>query len=139
MTEPFEILEHTADIGFRVWGAAPAELFENSASAMMDIMAETELIEPAETINVEVQGENYESLLVNWLSEVLYLFDADRFAASSFEIDSIDARSLRARLIGQARQPGRHPWKLIVKAVTYHQLKVAESGGRWEAQVFLDI
>ena len=91
MSEPFEVLEHTADIGFRAWGATAAELFENAAQAMMSIAAETETIDP------------------------------------------------RGRLVGEARDPARHRWKLIVKAVTYHDIEVFERDGRWESRIFLDI
>ena len=81
VSEPFEILEHTADIGFRAWGARPAELFQNAARAMMAIAAETDSIDEREELPVELKAEDYESLMVDWLSEVLYLFDASRFAA----------------------------------------------------------
>lgn len=139
MSEPFRILEHTADIGFRAWGASPAELFENAARAMMSIAADVEAIEAAQETPVEIEGEDFESLMVNWLSEVLYLFDSNEFAPKRFQVDEIEPTKLRARLAGESREPRRHPWKLIVKAVTYHEIEVAEHNGRWETQVFLDI
>ena len=139
MSEPFDILEHTADIGFRAWGASPAELFQNAACAMMAIAADTDSIEEREELSVELTAEDYESLMVDWLSEVLYLFDASRFAARRFVVDEISPRGLRARLLGEPRDPQRHPWELIVKAVTYHELKVVEKNGRWETEVYLDI
>lgn len=139
MSEPFEILEHTADIGFRAWGASPAELFQNAARAMMAIAAESDSIDEREELPVELKAEDYESLMVDWLSEVLYLFDASRFAARRFVVDEISPNGLRARLLGEPRDPRRHPWELIIKAVTYHQLKVVEKNGRWETEVYLDI
>ncbi len=139
MNEPFEILEHTADIGFRAWGASAAELFQNAALAMMAIAAESDSIDEREELPVELKAEDYESLMVDWLSEVLYLFDASRFAARRFVVDEISPNGLRARLLGEPRDPRRHPWELIIKAVTYHQLKVVETNGRWETEVYLDI
>ena len=139
VSEPFEILEHTADIGFRAWGASPVELFQNAALAMMAIAAETGSIDEREALPVELNAEDYESLMVDWLSEVLYLFDTSRFAARRFVVDEIRSKGLRARLFGEPRDPRRHPWELIVKAVTYHQLKVVEKNGRWETEVYLDI
>ena len=139
MSEPFEVLEHTADIGFRAWGATPAELFENAAQAMMSIAAETETIDPRGEVAIQATGEDYESLLVNWLSEVLYRFDAGLFAASHFRVDKIEPTMLEGRLMGETRDPARHRWKLIVKAVTYHDIEVSERDGRWESRIFLDI
>ena len=139
MQAPFEILEHTADIGFRAWGPTPAALFENAARAMGVIAADADAIDPRGELTVEVTGEDYESLLVNWLSEIVYLFDSGRFAAARYEVDEITPQKLGARLIGEPRDPARHPWRLIIKAVTYHEIEVAERKGRWEARVFLDI
>ena len=139
MSDPFEILEHTADTGFRAWGSAPAELFENAALAMLSIAAETDRVDVREQITVETTGEDYESLLVNWLNEVVYLFDSDRFAPKEFHVEAIEPTRLRAKVGGEPRDPQRHPWKLIVKAVTYHKLEVAQRNGHWEAQVYLDI
>jgi SHS2 domain-containing protein len=150
MSASFTILEHTADIGFSAWGATVEELFENSARAMMAIAAEACQAETPEERHVEVTGEDYESLLVNWLSEVLYLFDSEEFAAADFHVDTIAAAKtntgsqdeparLRARLAGEKRDPARHRWSLIVKAVTYYEIEVVERNGRWESRVFLDI
>jgi SHS2 domain-containing protein len=135
----YEILEHTADIGFRAWGATPAELFRNAARAMMAIAVDPETLSGGEEKEVRVTGDGYPDLMVNWLSEVLYFFDSDEFAGRDFRIQEIDANHLRATLIGERRNPQRHTWELIIKAITYHQLKVEEVNGRWEAEVFLDI
>jgi SHS2 domain-containing protein len=86
-----------------------------------------------------VSGHDYESLLVNWLGEVLYLFDSAHFAAREFAVEEITPEMLRARLVGDPRDPARHPWKVIVKAITYHGIEVAERNGRWEARVFVDV
>jgi SHS2 domain-containing protein len=41
--------------------------------------------------------------------------------------------------VGEPRDPKRHPWTLILKAVTYYELRVEQRNDRWESQVFLDI
>ena len=139
MGAAFEILEHTADVGFHAWGADAPELFVNAARAMMAIAAEDSPVTEADERVIEVEGEDYPSLLVNWLSELLYLFDSDEFVTGKIEVENINANHLRARLSGESRDPARHRWKLIVKAVTYHGLEVKEIRDGWEARVFLDI
>jgi SHS2 domain-containing protein len=139
MSEPFEILDHTADTGFRAWGDTLAELFENSARAMMAIAAETSAAEERAEKTIEIEGEGLDSLLVNWLSEILYLFDTNAFAPKEFRVEQVTPTRLKARLVGEPRDPQRHPWTLIVKAVTYYELKVEQRNNRWESQVFLDI
>jgi SHS2 domain-containing protein len=139
MSQPFEVLDHTADTGFRAWGATAAELFENSARAMMAIAADTSAAGTKEEKIVSIEGEDYESLLVNWLGEIVYLFDTNDFAPKEFHVAEITPTRLKARLLGEPRDPQRHPWTLIIKAVTYYELRVEQRNGRWESQVFLDI
>ena len=135
----YAILEHTADIGFRAWGATSGDLFGNAARAMMAIAVDPETLSGDEEKQVEIRGVDYPELMVNWLSEVLYFFDTDEFAARDFRVDEIAPDRLQATLIGEPRDSERHTWELIVKAVTYHQLKVHQQNGRWETEVFLDI
>ena len=80
----FEILEHTADMGFRATGATLAELFENAAEALVAIALNPENVEVRETIALEAKGESPEALLVTWLSEVLYWIDGEHRAMRGF-------------------------------------------------------
>ncbi len=138
--KPFEILDHTADVGFRSWGADPAELFVNAARALFEIAADLSQVQPTEEVSFGVSGEDYETLLVNWLNQLVYAFDADLFAPVSYQVETITPTSFICRAKGEKRDPARHPWKLIVKAVTYHELEAAElPDGRWTAHVILDV
>ena len=137
---PFEVLEHTADIGFRCWGADPSELFVNAARALFDIAADTSQVKPGKHLIFGVKGEDYETLLVNWLNQLVYAFDADEFVPASYDVREITSTKLVCDCEGEKRNPARHPWKLIVKAVTYHDLEVAQlDDGRWSARVILDV
>jgi len=135
----FEILDHTADIGFRAWGQTPAELFVNAAYALQSIAVDWERAEPRQLYPIAAGGSDYESLLVAWLNEVLYYLDGNRVVFARFEIDHIDPQRVSGKAWGEARDDQRHPPRLVVKGVTYHQLMVREENGHWIAQVFLDI
>ncbi len=135
----FEVIEHTADIGFRAWAKSPAELFETAAEALVSIAMELEPVAAAEAYPVEAAGADYESLLVNWLSEVLYLVDGRRLALRRFQVNEIGPELVSGQAWGETWNPERHRAKLIVKGVTYHQLQVVESAEGWHAQVILDI
>jgi SHS2 domain-containing protein len=139
MADPFEIVEHPADVGFRAWGSTPADLFANSALALMSIAAEPDTVNGSEERAITVSGHDYESVLVNWLEEILYLFDSAQFAAREFRVDTISTVAVSGRLIGEPRDPARHTWKVIVKAVTYHGIEVAERNGQWQSRVFVDV
>lgn len=135
----FEILEHPADIGFRTFGATLPELFSNAAIAMLSIACEQQSVEPATEYPLTATGSDYEALLVNWLNEVLYWFDGKGVAFREFRVTSLDSGEIRAIGIGEPRDAQRHRSKLIVKAVTWHQLKLAPGEGGWIAEVYLDI
>jgi protein archease len=135
----FEILEHPADIGFRAFGATRAELFENAAIALVSLATELEAIQPAREYPLSAAAPDPESLLVAWLSEVLYWLDGRRILFRRFRVMEMHESHLTAVGLGEPHDPARHQPRLIVKAVTWHQLRIAQSGGRWIAEVYLDV
>jgi SHS2 domain-containing protein len=136
---PFRILEHTADIGFEAFGSTREETFANAARALMDLMVDLDAIDPGEDIIVRIEGADPESLLVNWLSELLYLHDAEGWLFRDFEIQNLRDDSLVAIARGEKFQRSRHQVKLQVKAITYHQLALERTPEGWRAQVYVDI
>lgn len=135
----FELLEHPADIGFRTSARTLPELFENAAVALLSIAAELGDVSPRRQYSLQASGTDLESLLVNWLNEVLYWFDGKRIALSHFQVSLEDETGLTARAFGEPRNPARHRGKVVVKGVTWHQLKVAPDDNGWLAEVYLDI
>jgi SHS2 domain-containing protein len=137
--EPFRVLEHTADVGFEAFGETREEVFRNAARALMDIIVDLGAVQPRASVTVRVEGPDPAGLLVNWLSDILYLQDAEGWLFSDFEILSLDDRSVSALARGEKFDRGRHQLKLLVKAITYHQLALEKSGDGWRAQVYVDI
>ena len=137
--QPFRVLEHTADIGFEAFGATRQEVFANAARALMHLMVDLESIAPQETLSLRAEASDMPNLLVNWLSEILYRFDAEGWLMRDFEFEDLTDHSLAARARGEKFDRRRHEVKLLVKAVTYHQLAVRETAPGWRAQVYVDI
>jgi SHS2 domain-containing protein len=135
----FRILEHPADVGFEAFGLTREEAFANAARALIYLIVELDTIEPCKEVPMQVQGNDPESLLVNWLSEILFLHDAEGWIFRDFEIQSLQDDSLTAWARGEKFQPSRHQAKLLVKAITYHQLALEKIPGGWRAQVYVDI
>src|SRR5262245_5246762 len=135
----YEILEHPADIGFRAFAATLPELYANAAVAMLSVMGDPSAAESREAYRIEVTSGDRESLMVDWLNEVLYWFDGKRIALREFRIDDFRDDALVATASGEPRDAQRHRARLIVKAVTYHQLKIESRDGLWTAEVYLDI
>jgi len=137
--QPFRILEHTADIGFEAFGATREEVFANAARALFHIIVELDSVELRETVNLCVEGADPPSLLVNWLSELLYLQDTEGWLFREFQVISLGKQSLAVTARGEKLDSSRHQLKLLVKAITYHQLEFEPTATGWHAQVYVDI
>ena len=132
----FEEIPHTADWSFRAFGTDRNELFENAAHALFVMQGARAQENTSETSQVlEVSGIDLESLFVNWLSELLYLQEAERKMYGRFHIESLTPTELRAQIFGL---PLVHIDKLI-KAVTYHNLKIEQTKEGWQAVVVVDV
>jgi SHS2 domain-containing protein len=135
----FEILEHAADVGFRVQAASLRAVFEGAGEALVVLAMETENIETRESYTVEAEGDSNESLLVNWLSEILYYLDGRQLAMRRFQVSELVPNRVRGAALGENRDQTRHPARLVIKGVTYHQLKIEQSANGWLCDVFLDV
>lgn len=142
MAEPrpkYRQIDHTADAGIIAYGVDLAELFANAAYGLFDIITNLEKVEPKETRSVMVESSDLEALLVDWLSELNYLFLTERELYKQFFIKTIDELRLSAQLGGEKLDYNRHEIYTEVKAVTYHKLYVQKTARGWEAQVIFDL
>src|SRR5262249_30588034 len=135
----FEVLEHPADIGFRAFAATLPDLYASAALAMLSIADDPSAAEPRGEHRISVESGDRDSLMVDWLNEVLYWLDCRQVAFRDFRIESFQDNRIEAVGIGEPRDPERHRARVIVKAVTYHQLKIEQRDGRWIAEVYVDI
>jgi len=136
---PFEVLEHTADVGIIAHGADLPQLFANAALGLFSLMVQTSGVRQTEERVIEVQARNLESLLVRWLTELLYYLDAEEMLFSRFEITEMSDTSLRARAFGERIDRNRHDLRFGVKAVTRHMLEIAPEDGGYRATIIFDI
>src|SRR5829696_3230371 len=83
----FEVLEHPADIGFRAFAATLPELYAAAALAMLSIAGDPEAAQPREERRIVVESGDRESLMVDWLNEVLYWYDGKLFAFREFRVE----------------------------------------------------
>ena len=139
MKKTFEIIDHTADIGIIAYGKDVEELFSNAALALFSLITEPESIEEKSHLKLKVSSEDRDSLLVEWLNELIYFFDAKHLLFNRFDIESLTHNELKAICHGESFDPMKHKIKRGVKAATYHMLKPDKSGDGCKAQIILDI
>jgi SHS2 domain-containing protein len=135
----FRVLEHTADVGFEAFGTSREELFANAARALMNLEVDLDTVRPSRELTVKAEGSAWPDLLVNWLSEILYLNDAEGWLFHDFSVQELGEKVITATARGEKFDRARHRVKVLVKAVTYHQLGLEETPQGWRAQVYVDI
>jgi SHS2 domain-containing protein len=139
MKKAFEIIDHTADIGIIAYGTDIEELFSNAALALFSLITELESIEEKSHLDLKVNSEDRDSLLVEWLNELIYFFDAKHLLFNRFDIESLTNNELKAICHGEGFDPMKHKIKRGVKAATYHMLKLDKNSDGYKAQIILDI
>ena len=134
----FESFDHTADVGIVAYGSNLKEAYANVAYGMFSLIADLKEVNEEIQRDIDIQALDRESLVVDWLNELLYIFDVDHVIFSRFEITALSQSQLRAKAYGEKIDASRHQLKTEVKAATYHLLKV-EKGNGFKIQVILDI
>lgn len=143
MTGHCETFDHTADVGLSAWADSPAELLVALAGGLADVICDRCQVRHAEVRTIHVEAPDMEFLAVDFLSQLLYMFNVDHFMQAEASVTVQDRGengiALTAELTGETFDPSRHEIRTEVKAVTYHQLKIALEGGRWVGRVILDL
>ena len=139
MKRGFEIIDHTADVGIIAYGADVKELFSNAALALFSLITEPESIEEKLQRGLEISSEDRDSLLVEWLNELIYLFDAEHILFSKFEIEELSRNQLKATCYGEKIDPSKHRIRTGIKAATYHMLEVDRDNNGYKAQIIFDV
>jgi len=138
MGKDFEIIDHTADVGIRAYGANMNEAFANAARALFSLITELDDVDEVLHRDTRLTAPDEESLLVEWLNELIYLFDVENILFKRFDITQLDNTRLKARSYGEKVDSSKHRLKMGVKAATYHMLKV-DKGDGCRVQVLFDI
>jgi SHS2 domain-containing protein len=137
--EAYELIDHTADVGVKAFGKTLDEAFENAAKGMFDIITDKSEIEFVGQYKIELKADDLEQLLVDWLSELLFLHSAKNLIFSNFKVE-IDQKEnkLTGNLFGEKLDISKHKVGTEIKAVTYHMLEVKKKKP-YHVQVLFDI
>jgi len=135
----YKIIEHTADLGVIVYGRDLKELFSNSALTLVDLMVSAPSTAEGNEIPLTISGQDLPDLMVRWLGEILYLFSGESLLVVGVEISEISSGSINGVLTAVPLEDTRYETVHEIKAVTYHQIRVDQVEGLWEARVFFDL
>jgi len=132
----YEQFAHTADVGVNVYGRSLDELFENAAAGMFSLITDLRRVRKVGEYEVKLKAATPKELMVDWLSELLYLHETQSLLFKHFEV-KVKKRGLDAKAWGETIDRKRHHLHMVVKAVTYHMIEVDAKKGI--ARVIFDI
>lgn len=132
----FEELGHTADVGLRIRAASAAALYSCAAEGLFDLLGAEAAAELERAETVIVDAIDAQSLLVDWLNELLFLHETSGEVVGHCWVTAWSPTQLTAEVIWHRPV---HPPHTHVKATTYHLLQVEETPGGWLAEVYFDL
>ncbi|MDP4039475.1 MAG: archease [Candidatus Pacearchaeota archaeon] len=132
----YEFLEHSSEIKFRIFGKTISKIFENTSLAISEILSGAEKVEDKAKKKIELEGKDNESLLYDFIDELIYLLDAEHFLVSKAKVEVKEGK-LNAIIYGDDAL--RYPKLDYIKAATYSEMYIREKNGNWEAQVVVDV
>jgi len=135
----FEIIDHTADIGIISYGADIEQVFSNAARGLFSLITELDDIKEDLQREILLSSQDRESLLVEWLNELLYIFDVEHMVFIRFEFDLLSENEVKARCFGNKINPAKQKIKREVKAATYHMVAINKENNGYNARVIFDI
>lgn len=128
-------LEHTADLALHIWGDDLRDLFVSAAKGMFTMVATPSTTGETIVVPVSLAALDLESLLVDWLNELLYLHETRRVVFITYEFETLTPTELNA--VVQGRPVGKS--LNYIKAATFHNLNVVASKAGHEVDVVFDV
>ena len=138
--QPYEYLEHTADMGMVVSGKNLSELLMHAAQGLFETIAVVETVDEVVSTQIHLTAESVEELFVAWLDELIFRHETEETFFKRAEIQQCSETEMSATVYGEPTNFDKHEVYTEIKSVTYHQLQVVEkSDGSWFAQVIFDL
>lgn len=137
--ERFKVLDISGDVGLTAFGDSLQEAFVNAAIGMYSLVTALDAVAATKTIEVSVENQLPDGLLVSWLNELIFHFDTYGFIGKRIDVNEFSEKRISASITGEEFDPERHEGKLLIKAATYHQLRIEKKDERWEISVIFDI
>jgi SHS2 domain-containing protein len=136
----YRLTKHQSELAVRVTGDSQADLFANSALALFDVMvADVDKIESKERLPLEVEGTDRDDLMVNWVRELLYLYQGSGYLLKEFVIHEVKDTVVKADAAGEKIDPDRHEIQQEIAAVAFHKSRMEKTGDQWTAHLIFEL
>ena len=135
----YRLMDHTADLGMEVFGNDLPALYANAARALFDILVQGSRGGAGLRHDLRFQGADAADLMVNWLRELLFLWNAEQQFVKKITIREVSRTTLNATVETIAYNPDDHDVLREIKAITYHRIAVEKQETGWQTSVFFDV
>jgi SHS2 domain-containing protein len=136
---PYQTIDHTADLGIEVRAANGKDLFREASRALSELLCGPRPFVATGEVRIAVAGLDWPDLMINWLRELLYLFNGKNVIVGPVDIQALTEFALEAVVPVDNTGCAPHDRDNEIKAVTYHQLQVEIRADGWRARVIFDI
>ena len=122
-----KIFEHTADAGIHVEAETISKAFKELSLAFTEIITGGNLPDAKFSFDVSLESEELDTILINYVSYLIYLFDTENFIVSSVNLDirTNMPYSITGQLEGESYDEEKHGYGVEIKAVSYHMLEIS--------------
>jgi len=146
MESGYTIVDHTADIGIKVWGKTLQALFIETARDMVSLVVNREKVINTKQEYIYVEAESYEELIFLWLKEILFIMNHKRMVFKHFQIEmdhfsesNVNIYFIKGLLGGEPIDTKRHEICREIKAITRHDFYLKKKGPWWETNILFDV
>ncbi len=135
----FEVLDLSGDIGIKAYGKTVSEAYANAGIGMYSLITDISGVDERDSAELELNGDSPEGMLVAYLNELIFRFDTHGFIGRRVEVPYLSGNTIRVMVHGEKFDPDRHERRLLIKAATYHNIKIERVDRVWEVEVVFDI
>ena len=135
----YRLMPRQSEIAVRISGNSQADLFANSAFALFDVMTDVEKVDIKDRVPLEVEGADRDDLMVNWMRELLYLYQGSGYLLKEFHILEAKDTLVKAEVCGEKIDPDRHEINKEILGIAYQQSRMQKTGDQWTAQLIFEI
>ena len=135
----YRTVNRPSELLVKVSGKTQAELFANSAFALFDLMTDVVKIKLEENLPLEVEGVDRDDLMVNWMRELLYLFQGSGYLLREFQVHEVKEDYVRGEVGGEKYDPDRHEILRDIRSIAFQQSRIEKTGDQWIAQVIFEL
>jgi len=134
----YRVTKRQSELAVRVSGTSQGDLFANAAFALFDVMTDVETIEVIERLSLEVEGTDRDDLMINWMRELIYLYQGSGYLLKEFKILEVKDTRVKAEVCGEKINPDRHEIKQEIAAVAHQHGRMEKTGNQWIAQLIFE-